>query len=82
MSKGITIEVPVEVIEATHRIGFFKRVQKLAQECERMSEAYRKAEEELEMYGLPKRYASYGSFRKSYWQWVRLRIQRDYHRQE
>jgi len=69
--KQMTVSVPIELIDATHRIGFFKLVQKLGQECESHREAYEKAEAQLEMYGMARRYANYDSFRNQYRIWVR-----------
>lgn len=68
--SGVKVQIPVEVVQSASREGFFRRVQQLSAFCERMCDAYRMAEHELEEHGLPRRYADYNSFRKSYYYWV------------
>lgn len=73
-----TISVPEHVIDSTHRVGFFKRVRELAQkqDCISMRDAYEDANEELQQYGLPERYANYNSFRYAYYLWIRTELER------
>ena len=66
-----TIQVPMRVIDSTHRVGFFKRVQEASAHYPTMSAAYESVENDLERYGMPRRYSCYNSFRKQYWLWVR-----------
>jgi len=72
-----TISVPEHVIDATHRVGFLKRVRELAQEdeCISMRDAYEAANEELQSYGFPERYANYESFRVLYHKWIRTQLE-------
>jgi len=82
--KQMTVSVPIELIDATHRVGFFKLVQRLGQDCERFREAYEAAEAQLESYGMARRYANYDSFRNQYRIWVRDNLQKrlpDIHRE-
>jgi hypothetical protein len=72
-----TISVPERVIDATHRVGFLKRVRELAQEddCISMRDAYEAANEELQSYGFPERYSNYNSFRYAYYLWIRTQLE-------
>lgn len=72
--SGKTVQIPVEVVQSASREGFFLRVQQLSAFCDRMCDAYRMAEHELEEHGLPRRYADYESFRKQFWAWVKIRL--------
>ena len=74
--KQMTVSVPIELIDATHRVGFFKLVQPMGQDVERFREAYELAEAELEKDGMARRYANYDSFRNQYRIWVRDTIQK------
>lgn len=72
MTEEKTIRVPLHVIDATHRVGFFKRVQDVKEEYRTWPEAYEAVEQELEQYGLPRRYKGYDSFRRCYRLWVNI----------
>lgn len=77
MEEKETVRVPIEVIESTHREGFFKQVRSLnASHCT-MREAYDRISSLLEEYGLPVRYTSFESFESAYYAWSRKLLGKD-----
>lgn len=61
------VSIPIEIVNATHRGGYFELYLAYIQKGMRPIEAYNAVEDDLESYGLPGRYSSYQSFRHNLW---------------
>ena len=59
------VKVPLSVINATHQGGYYDLYIKNMQRGMKSKEAWEDVEDSLAEYGLPKRYNSYESFRRS-----------------
>jgi 3-dehydroquinate synthetase len=62
-----TISIPIEVVNATHRGGYWELYLRYKQEGMTSRDAFEMVEEQLSRYGLPARFNSYYTFRKSLW---------------
>lgn len=59
------VQIPLEVVNATHRGGYYELFLKFRGEGMTMTAAWSRVEAELSAYGLPPRYSSFESFRVS-----------------
>jgi len=62
-----TVEIPIEVVNATHRGGYWELYLMYVHGGVSPREAFEAVEAALERYGLPCRFSSYESFRQSLW---------------
>lgn len=61
------VSIPLEVVNATHRGGYYELFLKFRGEGMTTKEAYCRIEAELSAYGLPPRYTSFKSFLNNTW---------------
>lgn len=59
-----TVSIPIEIVNATHRGGYYELYLSYVQEGYTSQAAYERVEDALERYGLPCRYSSYETFRR------------------
>jgi hypothetical protein len=62
-----TVTIPIAVVNATHRGGYFELYLSYVRQGMKSREAYNAVEDDLERYGLPGRYSSYKNFRDAIW---------------
>ena len=62
-----TVTIPIEIINATHRGGYWELYLKHVQSGMESRTAFEQVENDLRRYGLPGRFNSYYTFRKSLW---------------
>jgi len=67
-----TVTIPLEIVNATHRGGYWELYLSYVQQGYASVAAYEMVEADLARHGLPGRFRSYESFRRSMW-----RIRRD-----
>lgn len=59
-----TVAIPIEIVHATHRGGYYELYLTYVQDGYTSQAAYERIEAQLERYGLPCRYSSYETFRR------------------
>jgi len=62
-----TIEIPIQVVNATHPGGYFELYLHYRAQGKTVKGAWEAVEERLEHYGLPGRYSSFKSFLNNTW---------------
>ena len=66
-----TVTIPLDIVNATHRGGYWELYLKYIHQGMSPRDAFEQVEDDLRRYGLPPRFNSYYTFRKSLWRMKR-----------